>query len=169
MKTLSVEFMQAEATIKNLVYRFARAIDRVDEPLMRELFWENAGDDHGLFAGTAAEYVDWVIPLLKSMHATQHTISNILVELDGDRATAETYFVAYHQIGEGAEAIDMIAAGRYFDSFEKRDDEWRFSYRKAVYDWNRNDPVSENWSSDDFKNLLERGARKPDDYLYKNR
>ena len=168
MKTLDMEFIQTEATLKNLIYLFARSIDRVDEELMRELFWPEATDDHGLFTGTAEDYVAWVIPLLKSMNGTQHTISNILVEVEGDKASAETYFVAYHQIGEGDEAIDMIAAGRYFDKFEKRGDEWKFSHRKAVYDWNRNDPASENWSSPEMKPLLERGARKPDDYLYKN-
>ena len=116
MKTLDMEFIQTEATLKNLIYLFARSIDRVDEELMRELFWPDATDDHGLFTGTAEDYVAWVIPLLKSMNGTQHTISNILVEVEGDKASAETYFVAYHQIGDGDEAIDMIAAGRYFDN-----------------------------------------------------
>ena len=99
MKTLDMEFIQTEATLKNLIYLFARSIDRVDEELMRELFWPDATDDHGLFTGTAEDYVAWVIPLLKSMNGTQHTISNILVEVEGDKASAETYFVAYHQIG----------------------------------------------------------------------
>ena len=79
MKTLDMEFIQTEATLKKLIYLFARSIDRVDEELMRELFWPDATDDHGLFTGTAEDYVAWVIPLLKSMNGTQHTISNILV------------------------------------------------------------------------------------------
>lgn len=168
MKTLDMEFIQTEATVKNLIYQLARSVDRVDEELMRSLFWPDATDDHGLFAGTAEDYVAWVVPLLQSMNGTQHVIGNILVELDGPAARAESYFVAYHQIGEGSEAIDMIAAGRYFDRFEKRGDEWKFSHRKAVYDWNRNDPATENWSNEDMKALLERGARKPEDHLYKN-
>ena len=51
MKTLDMEFIQTEATLKNLIYLFARSIDRVDEELMRELFWPDATDDHGLFTG----------------------------------------------------------------------------------------------------------------------
>ena len=59
MKTLDMEFIQTEATLKNLIYLFARSIDRVDEELMRELFWPDATDDHGLFTGTAEDYVAW--------------------------------------------------------------------------------------------------------------
>ena len=32
---------------------------------------------------------------------------------------------------------ELIAAGRYLDTFEKRDGVWKITHRKAVFDWNR--------------------------------
>jgi len=79
-----------------LILKLARALDRCDEVLMRSLFHDDATDDHGYFRGSATEFVDWVLPLLATMERNQHNISNILVNVRGDRAVSEAYFVAYH-------------------------------------------------------------------------
>jgi hypothetical protein len=36
----------------------------------------------------------------------------------------------------------MIIGFRYPDEFEERDDEWRISYRRFVFDWNHVAPCS---------------------------
>ncbi|WP_231639104.1 nuclear transport factor 2 family protein [Sphingomonas profundi] len=149
-----------------LIFRLARALDRCDETLLRSLFHEDATDDHGYFKGTAGELADWVFPLLRTMERTMHTISNVLVDVSGDRAASEAYFVAYHDLrdAEGA-AMRMTAAGRYLDRFERRQGVWKFSHRAAVYDWNAMEPRSDRWdrspaSERDF------GKRDGEDTLY---
>jgi hypothetical protein len=132
-----------------LVYRLARAIDRCDEPLMRSLFHPGATDDHGMFQGSAADFVDWVLPVLAGMKRTQHFIGNVLIEIDGDSARGESYFIAHHTVaptsGAGNDQV-RIAAGRYLDRFERRGGEWRFQHRHAVYDWSAQDASSDTWS-----------------------
>ncbi len=130
----------------DLIFRLARALDRCDGPLLRSLFHPDATDDHGYFKGTAAEFADWVLPLLETMERTQHTISNVLVDVAGDRAVGEAYFVAYHDLaGAGGEPLRMTAAGRYLDRFERREGQWKFAHRAAVYDWNAVEPRSDKW------------------------
>ncbi len=167
MKVITVEKLAHIETIKTIIYTLARGLDRVDDPLLRECFWDDATDDHGLFKGSASDFVDWVTPLLKTMKRTQHYIANVIVELDGNTAKAESYFLAYHEIIDGEKSTDMFAAGRYLDTFECRDNEWKMTHRQAVYDWNRNDKSTHNWYEEPFKDLLLRGTRYPDDQLYK--
>jgi hypothetical protein len=167
MKVITVEQLAHIETIKTIIYNLARGLDRVDDPLLRECFWDDATDDHGLFKGSASDFVDWVTPLLKTMKRTQHYIANVIVDLDGNTAKAESYFLAYHEIIDGQESTDMLAAGRYLDTFECRDNEWKMTHRQAVYDWNRNDKSTHNWYEEPFKDLLLRGTRYPDDPSYK--
>lgn len=94
--------------------------------LLASLFHPNATDDHGLFAGTATDFVT-------------------LVELDGDRAASETYFVTHRTLAGPEGDIFMLAAGRYLDRFERRDGAWKLSHRHAIYDWNSAAPSTDNF------------------------
>lgn len=126
-----------------LVTRLARAIDRCDAPLLASLFHPDATDDHGLFQGTASEFIVWVIPLLKTMKQTQHVIGQCLIEVDGDTAAGESYFVAHHTVAGPDGDIFSLAAGRYLDRFERRGGVWKISHRHAVYDWNSTVPSTD--------------------------
>ncbi len=68
----------------------------------------------------------FVTLLLKDM---SHTTHNDRIAVDGDRASGDCYFELTARDANSSEA--MVGAGRYFDEFERVDDEWRFSQRKA--------------------------------------
>lgn len=138
-----VDALLDKQTITELVYRLARAIDRTDEPLLRSLFHPDATDDHGSFVGTAADFVPWVMGVLGTMTRTQHIIGNVLIDLDGDRAKSESYFIAHHVLPREDGDVFMVAAGRYLDRFERRGGEWKFAHRHAVYDWSSTAPASD--------------------------
>lgn len=128
-----------------LVHKLARAIDRCDADLVREVFHSDATDDHGGFKGTAADFVPWVMEVLSGMRRTQHIIGNVLVKLEGDKAQGEAYFIAHHVLpGQGNDNF-MVAAGRYLDRFEKRDGRWKIAHRHAVYDWSTTAAASDIW------------------------
>ncbi len=128
-----------------LVHKLARAIDRCDADLVAAVFHPDATDDHGGFKGTASDFVPWVMEVLKGMRRTQHIIGNVLVDVEGDRAAGESYFIAHHVLpGEGGERF-MVAAGRYLDRFERRDGSWRIAHRHAVYDWSTVTAASDIW------------------------
>lgn len=134
-----------------LVTRVARAIDRCDADMLRTLFHLDATDDHGIFIGTASDFIDWVIPLLETMKRTQHIIGQVLIEVDGDHGTGESYFVAHHAISRADGDIFMVAAGRYLDRFERREGVWKISHRHAVFDWNSTTPLTDSYDRDDPK------------------
>ena len=81
--------------IRDILARYARAIDRLDVDLLKSCYHPDSYDDHGHFKGNGHEFADFIIESLRGRcHATSHVVTNILVELDPtdhDRATGESY------------------------------------------------------------------------------
>jgi 3-phenylpropionate/cinnamic acid dioxygenase small subunit len=57
---------------------------------------------------------------------TLHQITNVTVEVDGDRATARSCFTVLQVTGQG---LHPILAGEYHDRFERVGGGWRFAER----------------------------------------
>lgn len=70
--------------------------------------------------------------------AHQHYLLNTSIELDGDVAHVETYWIA---AGTRPDLRHTLEGGRYVDRFEHRDDAWRISARRLVVEWT-NDPAA---------------------------
>lgn len=126
--------------IGDVLARYCRGIDRRDFDLVRSCYHPDATDDHGTFKGTVEEFLAWVPGQLERFESTMHFTGTQLIEIDGDRAHAETYTVAYHRLKE-APARDSIAGLRYVDLLERRNGEWRLVERTVVVEWNRVDEV----------------------------
>ena len=156
-----VQALLDKQEIYEVLMRYCRAIDRCDEPLLRSLYHPDATDDHGVFNGKASDFFDWVMPTLRTMKSTTHSISNVLIEVEGDAAHSEAYFVAHHRIEKEGKDHDYIVGGRYIDRFERRSAVWKIAERRVVYDWNRNNLSTEEWSAD-----LVIGRRGPEDLVY---
>jgi len=154
-------------SIRDCLYRYCRGIDRCDAETLRSAFWEDAIGDYGSYVGRRDDLVNTFIPTLKAMDQTQHTLANILIEIEGDVAKVESYVRAYHRIrfdrapfhreGDMASGVtkerveslsaprDLIQGGRYLDRMEKRDNEWRIARRRLVTDWIRQYDDSADW------------------------
>ncbi len=146
MEESALDTLFAKQACTELVYRLARALDRCDEGLLRSVFHPDATDDHGIFKGSADAFVAWVLPALQGMERTQHLIGNVLIEVSGNTASGEAYFIANHDMRDAdGHEVRYIAAGRYLDSFERRDGAWRIAHRGCVYDWSATLPRSDGW------------------------
>ncbi|NWK99155.1 hypothetical protein DM806_26550 [Sphingobium lactosutens] len=141
-----IDTLLSKQACTELVHKLARGLDRCDKPLLLSLFHADATDDHGGFKGSAAEFVDWALGVLVTMERTQHLIGNVLVDVQGDHAVSEAYFMANHDMADAdGKPVRMIAAGRYLDRFERRDGVWKIAHRHAVYDWNANFDRTDTW------------------------
>ncbi|MFZ4122296.1 MAG: nuclear transport factor 2 family protein [Caulobacterales bacterium] len=162
-----IQLLLDKQACTEVIYRLARAIDRCDADQLAQCFHKDATDDHGIFKGTASDFVTFVMPMLAGMIRTQHTICNVLVEVKGDDARSESYFVAQHTLhGESGTQTEMFAAGRYLDTFSRRDGVWRLQHRHAVYDWNTAEAATSGWESEPMKSKLQRGMRGQADPSY---
>jgi len=131
--------------IAELSYRYSRACDRLDRALLESAYWPDGTDDHGTFKGTAPDYVDWVMGFLAGWVSSHHDNTNILIEVDGDRAWGEVHWTGYYRYDRDGETYDHLAVGRYIDRYERRGGEWRILHRTCVSDWTRIAPTLNDW------------------------
>ncbi len=130
--------------IHDLQMRYCRAVDRLDEELLRSVYFEDAWDDHGVFNGPIAEFIPWVMQFLAEQFQSQiHAISNMLIELDGDVAHGESYFTGFYRFEKDGKPYTRHSCGRYIDRFERRDGVWKIAKRLVVNDWARVDPLTD--------------------------
>jgi hypothetical protein len=141
----SLSELLSKQAIYEVIARYARAIDRLDEAMLRSLFHPHATHNH-FYQGPSSQpersangddpgdFVRFAFQVLSTYSRTHHQIGNTLIELNGENtATAESYFTAFHRmrpIGDplaGPDAyeteMDFFVAGRYLDKFECIDGE----------------------------------------------
>lgn len=165
--TRIMEELAHREAIRECLCRYARGVDRLDADMVRSAYWPDCVDEHMGFTGDAEAFIAWAFPVMRSMDQTMHFIANQLVRVQGDTADAETYFYGIHRVNlpDGTKS-DVIGAGRYLDTFEKRHDQWRISRRLVVTDWFRQYPDSADWSLGMLGIKLDPGGRFPDDDSY---
>jgi len=153
-------------TIRRVVERYARGMDRAYETDARAAYWEDGHDNHGVYDGNAQEFVTWALPAAKEYSGHQHVLGQSVIAVDGDRASAETYFVHYAEQEGRAPSPNVVTAlaGRYVDYLERRGGEWKIADRVVAIDW------STVWRSDErFPGVdaFVRGDWYPDDQIFK--
>jgi hypothetical protein len=152
--------------IAEVLYRYARACDRADEAMLRSCFLPGAPYRHGRFAGTASEFFALAMKIIGSTKLEKHQISNVLVELGGDVAFAESHYIAYHRRfnEQTGEEEDFFSGGRFLDRFERRDGSWLIAARVGLIDYERFEPPTERG----FRQLTaaQKSQRLPADPVY---
>jgi hypothetical protein len=156
-----------QRSIRDVVLRYCRGIDRLDLELVRACYHADATDDHGGFAGTRDEYVAWVGDVLTRYDGTMHVIANQLVEVVGDIARSEAYGVAYHWGDPPDDRRRNFTTGfRYVDRFERRaDGVWRIAHRVAAREWTHVVPAEQQLTIPPDRDGR-RGRRDHSDALY---
>jgi len=172
---LTVTQIQAELAdreaIKDVLMRYCRGVDRLEDALIRDAYWPDAHDDHLEFSGNVEEFLAYAKPNLQAMRYAQHLLGNILICIDGNKADVETYYQGYQSVpDEAGYRRDIIAAGRYLDTFEKRNDEWRILRRFVLVDWFREYTDSGDWEAGPFGmgDQVTRGDQMPHDQSYRS-
>lgn len=135
--------------IEQVLYRYCRAIDRGEVDLLKSVYHDDALDAHGAFQGLAHKFADKIVAQMDEIGLIgQHMISNILIELDGDRADVESYFQAFHPARDpDGNTGHAFVCGRYLDLFERREDIWKIADRKVIFDLSHAPQMPPAWSS----------------------
>lgn len=148
--TPEIQTLLDREAIRDCVARLARGEDRRSADLIRSCWWPEARFDYGVYAGDFDAYLAWVVPGADAIKDTQHLIGQSVIELDGDSARVESHIFSYHRVDMGAGVNggdrDTCIGGRYLDTFEKRDGQWRIADRVMLYDWEQDWGAAADWS-----------------------
>jgi len=127
----------AEDAIRTLVHRYAELIDAGDLDGVAALFanatWRSTGHDTVLRGATEARRAyEGVLLYEDGTPCTKHVITNVVVDVTGDRASARSYFTVFQARPDLP--LQAIICGRYADVFERIDGAWRFADRLIAPD-----------------------------------
>lgn len=119
--------------ILDALTRFSRGMDRFDRELFLSAFHPDATIAAGDFVGGPIELYEWATAMhAAGQYATQHNLLNLTVEIDGDTAHSELYYLF---VGRNRDDTNWIAGGRYIDRLTRSDGQWRIALRTTVIEW----------------------------------
>lgn len=122
--------------ITEVIYRYCRAMDRIDAGLGYSVWHEDGEADYGaIYRGSGRGFVEWVCGVHRTMRALSHQVSNVLITLDGDRATSESCVTATLRRQDGERLVQTSAWGRYLDRWSRRGGRWAIDRRIYLHDF----------------------------------
>ena len=157
-----VRDLAARRDIHDAVCNYMRGQDRLMPGLHRSAFHDDAYVDCGLFAGSADGFVEFAQGFLANVVQSQHLIGQVHIQVEGDVAHGEVYFLAQHRVMEHGVEKDLIVAGRYIDRYEDRGGGWKIAKRRELIDWARTDAASDSFLKEQASLVL--GARGAADF-----
>ncbi|MEY2944282.1 MAG: hypothetical protein RLY97_2296 [Pseudomonadota bacterium] len=119
--------------ITDQIYRYGRAMDRIDHALGYTIWHEDGTADYGHhYQGSGRGFIDHVCAQHAGLQQHSHQMSNIIIELDADNAGSETYVTATLRMERGDRLMQMVVISRYVDRWSKRAGRWALDHRIAV-------------------------------------
>lgn len=154
--------------IQQVIARYCRAVDRNDPELQLSCYWPEACHDHGVFRGSPEEFVAWAQAGQALFAMGTHTTTPSLVEVQDQRAIAETGFAARMLMADRKTV--RHSGGRYLDLFEKRQGEWRILLRQLVFDWDQESEANpfKTWTPEQDLVLVGRPNRDDPSYGFRS-
>jgi ketosteroid isomerase-like protein len=128
-----------KAQIHDALMRYSRGVDRGDGELVISVFHPDATLDMGRGPMPPAALAEGITKMTAT--GTMHFIGNEYVEVDGDTAYSETYFISYATITDSDKSATRSRGGRYLDRFERRNGQWKIARRLLVDEWSRIDDL----------------------------
>ena len=128
-----IAVLEDKFEIQELMNAYARMVDQRDWERMDEVFAPGATIDYRSTGGRAGPYretLEWLHEALEPWPLNLHHITNLSIELDGDKARSRCYFHApMGRVGEDGKHLVITNAGYYYDDLVRTEDGWRIAAR----------------------------------------
>lgn len=128
--------MTAHQAITDHLYRYCRAVDRLDIPLGHSIWNENGIADYGdHYQGPGKGVIDLICKQHAGLLHHSHQITNILIDVRGDKAGSESYCTATLRMMRGDKMTQMMVWSRYVDEWSCHGGVWGLDKRIAIRDF----------------------------------
>ena len=138
--------------VAETIYLYAMGIDTKDFVLYRSIFADTVEIDFSSYEGSSVtepsqlsgdKWVRRVQPLFTGLAATQHSMTNPMVSIDGDTAACRMYMQAHHVYEPDKEGSWFTLGGYYDDTLIRSDSSptgWELTGVKLTVLWRKGDP-----------------------------
>lgn len=158
-----VQEMLDHHEIRKTLALYCHGCDRADEDLIRSVYTrEGSFDQHGAIKAPGPIYAREMTALIKeTSDVLSHTLGQSLIQVEGDIAKAETFFLAFIA-ADGADGLPRLShlSGRFVDKLEREGSTWKIKHRVAVHDMSITHRIEEDFLA---TNQLVRGSRDSSD------
>ena len=127
--------------ITQVVQDWALARDTGRWERLRSAFTADGTMQATWFAGKADEFVRRSMEAVKRGARAQHFMGVTSIELNGDRAIAESRMILLLRGPVHGVEVDVTCYGRFYDFFVRDAGHWRIRTRSVIYEKDRLDPV----------------------------
>ena len=126
--------IEDRAAIRELLLRYARAVDARDLDVVQACFTPDADYRGALASGTVADALVALPEAMGRYRATRHAITSLTVDIDGDTARSSADCTAQHWLPDGR---CRTVGVRYHDELVRGPDGWRVARRDVERLWTR--------------------------------
>ena len=130
---LSQQEISDRLEINDVLVRYTRSIDNRDYELLDTCFTPDAHLDYTASGGVKGAYPEvrtWLEKALAQFKAMMHMIGNVVIEVDGDKATSRTYLLNPMGVEASGGAMQFFTVGgEYVDQLVRTPDGWRIRER----------------------------------------
>jgi hypothetical protein len=152
----------ARRDIYEVICNYMRGQDRLMPALHRSAFHDDAFVDCGTFTGDADGFVKFAQGFLGQMTLSHHLMGQAQIRVQGNVASGEVYFTAFHRLVQDGRDQDLVVAGRYVDEYEDRGAGWKIAKRRLLVDWVRTEDAADGFVKQTAALIL--GARGDEDF-----
>jgi hypothetical protein len=138
---MDVQAVADKLEIYELLAHYARGVDTHDWDLWRSVFTEDAIVDYsqsGILCGSRGEVAEFLQKSFENIPWATHHITNVEIELDGDRAKVRAMFFNPMQL-PGMDK-ESSTGGYYFHDMVRTPDGWKSAHLVEVPMWFVNRP-----------------------------
>jgi hypothetical protein len=130
------------AEIADLISRYAQICDSGSYEALRDCFTPDARAEYsGVALERGVEHIIAHMAPLADLPVTQHVVGSIATDLDGDRATTQSYTVV-HFVRTAPGGHEVVHRGlRYDDDLVRTPAGWRIHDRRHQVLWSTTEPT----------------------------
>ena len=158
------EVSSDQLEIRNLIESWAIWRDSGDWDRLRTCWHQGGMMQTTWFHGTGDEFVAGSQAAFNRGVEVLHTLSGTSVDVEGDRAIAQTKMAIHQRAVVNGAACDCVCMGRFYDFLEKRDGRWGIMLRQPIYEMDRLDParlLRRSWPGRGETGIASRGLPSP--------
>jgi 3-phenylpropionate/cinnamic acid dioxygenase small subunit len=123
------------------ILRYASGIDMRNWALYRQCFTDELEVDFTSWSGgtprklSADDWVAGVRSTLSGFEGTQHTLTNFVIDLRGDEATAVVYMSAQHYLPNAQGDNTLLIGGYYTHDLVRAATDWKIRRARLTVTW----------------------------------
>ncbi|MFO1376010.1 MAG: nuclear transport factor 2 family protein [Steroidobacteraceae bacterium] len=120
--------------IQDVLARYARALDWLDDDMLRTAFFDDAEIDYGFFRGSFREFAPILMQVERDVGRRWHMATQVKIHIDGDTAEVESYHLSLATPAvESVPPADIAHFyGFYVDRMQRRNGRWGIVRRKHL-------------------------------------